>query len=63
MYLSATTHFIVSIYSDFVAIFNQDDVEGVGLDDPNNFRNQKTYSQVVLEMVNVSLLPDTDYYG
>ncbi|KAK7687983.1 hypothetical protein QCA50_008353 [Cerrena zonata] len=54
MYLSATAHLILSFYSDFVSVFNQDGVvEGPGLDTgPNGFQNPKSYIQVALEMVN-----------
>ncbi|KAK7678011.1 hypothetical protein QCA50_018951 [Cerrena zonata] len=53
MYPSATGHLILSFYSNFVAIFNQDGAESDGLNtDLNNFWDPKSYSQVALEMVN-----------
>lgn len=56
MYLAATAHLLLSFYSNFVAIFNQDGAEGDGLDTAlNTFRDPKLYSQIALEMVNVSL--------
>ncbi|KAK7677375.1 hypothetical protein QCA50_019706 [Cerrena zonata] len=53
MYLAATAHLILSFWTNFVAIFNQDGAENDGLDtDLNNFRDPKPYSQIALEMVN-----------
>ncbi|KAK7677374.1 hypothetical protein QCA50_019705 [Cerrena zonata] len=53
MYLAATAHLLLSFYSNFVAIFNQDGAEGDGLDTAlNRFRDPKAYSQIALEMVN-----------
>lgn len=55
MYLAATAHLLLSFYSNFVAIFNQDGAEGDGLDTAlNRFQDPKAYSQIALEMVNVS---------
>lgn len=55
MYLAATVHLVLSFYVNWIANFEQHGADGDGLDtDINNFRDPKQYSQVALEMVNVS---------
>lgn len=56
MYLAATAHFFLSFYVIYVSIFNEDGASGDGLNTTvNNFRDPVAYSQIAIEIFNVSI--------
>ena len=55
MYLAATAHFLLSLYAVYISIFNEDGAKGDGLNTTvNNFRDPVSYSQIAIEIFNVS---------